>query len=87
MQGDYKDIGNFGNTDIGEGSGLHLKSHDCRICGSPWVKDEWEKQRGVLTDELSLSLLSPSILYSRYGVLKCNKFGRKTKETLTGFYN
>ena len=35
---------------------------------------------------LSLSLLFPIILYSTYCVLQCNKFGRKTKETLTGFY-
>ena len=33
-----------------------------------------------------LSLLFPITLYSTYGVLQCNKFGRKTKETLTGFY-
>ena len=35
---------------------------------------------------LSLSLLFPIILYSTYGVLQCNEFGGKTKETLTGFY-
>ena len=35
---------------------------------------------------VELSLLFPIILYSTYGVLQCNKFGRKTKETLTGFY-
>ena len=35
---------------------------------------------------LSLSLLFPIILYSTYGELQRNKFGRKTKETLTGFY-
>lgn len=35
MRRDYKDIGNFGNTDMDEGSGLHLESHDRRICGSP----------------------------------------------------
>ena len=46
MQGEYKDIGNFGNTDMGEGSGFHLKSHDLRICGLPWVKDEWEISAG-----------------------------------------
>ena len=45
---------------------------------------DWGQCMYVLS--LSLSLLFPIILYSTYSVLQCNEFGRKTKETLTGFY-
>ena len=34
---------------------------------------------------VELSLLFPIILYSTYGVLQCNKFGRKTKKPLRAF--